>query len=260
MESSFSWFLMLPFVHGNHDMDAILGSWLVAGILIVLALMARGQLNAALARAGSARYLPDERLTVRTFFELVLEFILGFMKNIMGSEGAQKWAWFISPIFLYIFFCNIMGVIPGFLPPTENINTNLAISVLVFFVYNIAGIRAQGAVNYFKHFLGPVWWLAWFMVIVETVSHLVRPASLAVRLFGNINGDHIVLSIFSAILPGESGFDVKALSFGIPIPFLGLGMFVSFMQAFVFSLLTTVYISMATSHESHDESHGSAHH
>jgi len=248
---SFSWFLMLPFVHGDHELDAILGAWTVFAVLSVLALIARGQLKAAVARGGVEQYIPDEKFTIRNFFELVSWFILGFMKNIMG-EDAKKWYVLIFTIFIYIFFANLMGVLPGFLPPTENISTNLGVALLVFFVYNAAGIKAQGLGNYLKHFLGPVAWMAPLMLVVELISHVARPASLAIRLFGNINGDHIVLSIFSSILPGDVGFDFMWLSLGIPIPFLGLGFFVSFMQAFVFALLTTVYISMATAH---DDSH-----
>ena len=247
---SFSWFLMMPFVHGNHNLDAVIGAWIVFFLVAALAFMGRAQLNAAAARGGLDQYVPDSSLTIRNFFELVSEFVLGFMRNMMGKT-ANKWFVLVASIFLYILFCNLMGLLPGFLPPTENLNTNLAVSIVVFFVYNIAGIREHGPVHYFKHFLGPVWWLAPLMLLVEIISHLVRPASLAIRLFGNINGDHIVLQIFSSILPGDSGFNVMALAFGIPVPFVGLGMFVSFMQAFVFSILTTVYIAMAVAHEEH---------
>lgn len=247
---SFSWFLMLPFVHGNHDLDAVVGAWVVFLLITILSVVARGQLQAATARGGIEQYVPDDRLTVRNFFELVAELVLGFTRNIMG-HGANKWFVLISSIFIYIITCNLMGLLPGFLPPTENINTNLAVSIPVFLIYNVAGVRAQGAGSYFKHFLGPVMAMAPLMLIVEIISHVVRPLSLAIRLFGNINGDHIVLSIFTSILPGAQGFDFPLMALGIPLPFLALGVFVSFMQAFVFSLLTTVYISMATAHEDH---------
>lgn len=247
---SFSWFLMLPAVHGNHDLDAVIGSWIVFGLVTVLAFMGRAQLNAAVARGGVEQYVPDDTLTVKNLFELCSEFVLGFMRNMMGKE-AHRFFVLVSSIFIYVLLCNLMGLLPGFLPPTENVNTNLAVAVLVFLVYNGAGIKAHGLGSYLKHFLGPVAWLAPLMLLVEIISHLVRPASLAIRLFGNINGDHIVLQIFTSILPGGSGFDVKALAFGLPVPFVGLGMFVSFMQAFVFAILTTVYIALAVAHEDH---------
>jgi len=247
---SFSWFLMLPFVHGSHEVDAVIGAWVVFFLVTALAFIGRAQLNAATARGGVEQYIPDDSLTVRNLFELCSEFVLGFMRNMMGA-GAHKWFALVSSIFIYVLFCNFMGLLPGFLPPTENINTNLAVAILVFFVYNAAGLKEHGVVNYLKHFLGPVWWLAPLMLLVEIISHLVRPASLAIRLFGNISGDHIVLQIFSSILPGPTGFDVMWLAFGIPVPFVGLGMFVSFMQAFVFAMLTTVYIALAVAHEEH---------
>lgn len=246
---SFSWFLMA--MHGMehaHQLDAVIGAWLVFLLITVLAFVARGQLEAARARVGVEALVPDDGLTARNFFEIVSEFVLGFMRNIMGKE-ANHWYGLVASIFLYILFCNLMGLLPGFLPPTENVNTNFAVAIVVFLVYNAAGIRAQGLGNYLKHFLGPVSWLAPLMVIVEIISHVVRPASLSIRLFGNINGDHIVLQIFSSILPGPNGFDLKLLAFGIPVPFVLLGMFVCFMQAFVFSILTTVYIALAVAHD-----------
>lgn len=247
---SFSWFLMLPFVHGDHKLDAVIGSWCVFFVVVVMAMIARKQLNAAMARDGLDKYVPDDKLTMRNVFELVSQTILSLMRNMMGHD-AGKFYFLIAAIFFYIFFCNLMGVLPGFLPPTENINTNLAVAIVAFIVYNAAGIKAQGLGNYIKHFFGPVAWMAPLYALIEVLSHAFRPASLSIRLFGNINGDHIVLSIFSSVLPGPSGFDFQWLGLGIPIPFLVLGMFVSFMQAFVFALLTTVYISMATAHEDH---------
>ena len=247
---SFSWFLMLPFVHGNHDLDAIIGSWCVFLVITILAVVAKGQLKAATAKVGYEAYVPDDKFTARTFFELMSEGVLSIMRNIMG-HGAHKWFALIFAIFIYILFCNLMGVLPGFLPPTENVNTNVAVALLVFLIYNAAGIREHGVVNYFKHFLGPMIWLAPLILPVEIISHIARPLSLTVRLTGNINGDHIVLGIFSNVLPGPTALDLQFLSLGIPVPFLALGIFVSFMQAFVFALLTTVYISMAVAHEEH---------
>ncbi len=132
-----------------------------------------------------------------------------------------------------------MGLIPGFLPPTDNLNTNVACSLTVFLFYNYHGFKAHGF-GYIKHFMGPVIWLAPLMFVIEVISHLVRPASLSVRLFGNIAGDHLVLNIFSHFVP-----------LGVPVVFMFLGLFVSFIQAFVFTLLSMVYISLATTKESH---------
>jgi F-type H+-transporting ATPase subunit a len=124
------------------------------------------------------------------------------------------------------------------LPPTDNINTNIPCAIIVFLYYNFVGIREQGFIKYFKHFAGPIIWLAPLMFSIELISHLVRPLSLSVRLFGNITGDHMVLGIFSQLTP-----------LVVPVIFLFLALFVAFIQAFVFSLLSTVYIALATEAE-----------
>jgi F-type H+-transporting ATPase subunit a len=132
---------------------------------------------------------------------------------------------------------NLTGLIPGFLPPTSHPSTNFAISITVFLFYNYEGVRENG-VGYLKHFLGPVLFLAPMMVILELIQHIVRPASLGLRLLGNISGDHMVLGLFSDLTP-----------LVLPVIFFGLGLFVSFIQAFVFTLLSTIYISMAIAHD-----------
>jgi F-type H+-transporting ATPase subunit a len=147
-------------------------------------------------------------------------------------------------LFTFVFINNVIGLLPGFLPPTDNFNTTLALGVFVFLYYNYQGIRAQGIVGHIKHFMGPVWYLAILIFPIELISHTVRPLSLGLRLKGNMEGDHLVLSIFSGLVP-----------YIVPIPFYVIGLFVCFMQAFVFTLLTMVYISLATAHHDHDEAH-----
>jgi F-type H+-transporting ATPase subunit a len=116
-------------------------------------------------------------------------------------------------------------------------NTTLALGVFVFLYYNFAGLRAHG-LSYLKHFLGPVLWLSPLLLFIELASHLFRPLSLALRLRGNIQGDHVVLSVFSGLVP-----------YLLPVVFYGLGLFVAFLQAFVFCLMTMVYISLSTAKE-----------
>jgi F-type H+-transporting ATPase subunit a len=116
-------------------------------------------------------------------------------------------------------------------------NTTLALGLFVFLYYNYAGFKAHGF-GYLKQFFGPVIWLAPLMFIIEVASHVFRPLSLALRLRGNIMGDHIVLGVFSGLVP-----------YLLPVIFYGLGVFVAFMQAFVFCLMTMVYISLSTSHD-----------
>jgi F-type H+-transporting ATPase subunit a len=183
--------------------------------------------------------VPGSKLGVVSVFEVVCESILGLMESIIGPE-AKKYFPMIGTLFIYIFINNLMGVIPGFLPPTDNINTTLSCGLIVFVYFNYVGIREQGVINYFKHFAGPVIFLAPLMLVIELIGIAVRPVSLALRLFGNITGDHMVLGIFSDLVP-----------IGVPVLFLALGIFVSFIQAFVFSLLSTIYVSLALPHEEH---------
>ncbi|MFM7202581.1 MAG: F0F1 ATP synthase subunit A [Myxococcota bacterium] len=260
MPESFAWIMLLPQIGHNHDLVAIVHSWMVVGLLIVLAAIAGGQIKKATAQLSNEELVPADKLTLRNVFEIYVEFILNMMSGLLGSE-ARRHFWLVGTIFIYVFVSNMLGVLPGFLPPTENINTNAAIALVVFVVYNAVGIKAQGIVNYFKHLMGPVLMLAPLMVLIETIGHLVRPVTLSIRLFGNINGDHIVLGIFSQLIPNLAGWP---LALGIPIVFLVLGMLVAFIQAFVFSLLSTIYIATASAgHDDHghgDHGHGDDHH
>lgn len=178
--------------------------------------------------------IPQGQATPSTIFEVIVESILGLMEGVLGKKA---WDYFplIGSAFIYIFVCNVIGLIPGLAPPTDNINTNAAIAILVFLYYNYLGIKEQGFVNYLKHFLGPVIWLGPLMFVIELISHAVRPVSLSVRLFGNMTGDHLVLGVFSQLVP-----------IGVPVIFMAMGLFISFIQAFVFSLLSIVYIGLAT--------------
>ena len=185
-------------------------------------------------RKPETRLVPDEKWSIPLMMEVISEMFLGLMEGVMGPRASRYFP-LIGTLFVYIFTCNLMGVIPGLVPPTDNINTNAACAVVVFLYYNYQGIRQQGFRTYLKHFMGPVLWLAPLMLVVELIGHLVRPVSLSVRLFGNITGDHLVLGIFSNLVP-----------LIVPVIFMGMAIFVSFIQAFVFSLLSMIYIALAT--------------
>jgi F-type H+-transporting ATPase subunit a len=192
--------------------------------------------------------IPPKKISLASLFDTVAEGILNILEGVMparqggggGESRAIKFFPLIGSIFIYIFCCNLLSVIPGFVPPTDNINTNLPIALTIFVYYHFMGFREHGIKGYMKHFAGPIVWLAPLMFSLEIVSHCVRPVSLSVRLFGNITGDHMVLGIFSNLIP-----------LFIPVIFLMLALFVAFIQAFVFSLLSTVYIALATEHEGH---------
>ncbi len=154
--------------------------------------------------------------------------------DVMGRAHARKYVPLVATLGLFIFVANVIGIIPGFEAPSANLNMTLALALAVFVYYNFEGIRLHGVINYFKHFMGPVWWLAWLMFPVEIVSHISRIISLSFRLFGNIKGDDMFLAVILMLAPW-----VLPL---IPFALLTFG---AFLQAFIFMMLTYVYIGGA---------------
>ncbi len=166
----------------------------------------------------------------------VLEVVISGLKNLlidtMGEHGMQFFP-LIATLFLFILIANLGGIIPGLYSPTASMCTNAGMAIVVFFFTHIVGVRIHG-MKYFKHFVGPLWWMAPIMIPIEIIGHLARPLSLTMRLFGNIAGEDLVLVVILVLVP-----------FLVPLPMLGLMIFTSVLQAFVFSLLTMMYISGA---------------
>ena len=229
----FTWpsWLLPRFAEYDHTMTATL----VVLALFVWALVAKRQLDNT-----SDPVIPDDRITARNSVEIFVDWLVGFSESILGPKGRN-----LVPIygtfFLFILAMNLTGLIPGFSPPTSNFNISFALGVTSFFLYNYLGFR-EGGLGYLKHFLGPVAMIAPLFLVLEIIDNLVRPASLGLRLFGNMTGDHVVLGIFTDLVP-----------IGVPVVFLALGAFVSLVQAFVFTALSLVYVALAT--EGHDEHH-----
>jgi F-type H+-transporting ATPase subunit a len=191
--------------------------------------------------------IPDAKLTVRTFFELFFETLWGLMIGIMGEVNTRKFFPLIATCGVVIFFSNFLGLVPGMVPPTENLNLNLAMAVVIFITTHVVGIKTNG-IAHVTHMANPVgtwwgWFLAPLMFPIEVISHLARPVSLGLRLMGNMIGDHKVLSIFMGLT-----FLI------IPIPFLVLGTIVCTVQTAVFCLLSMVYIGLALE-DLHQEAH-----
>jgi F-type H+-transporting ATPase subunit a len=213
----------------------------VMGALLVFLFVAYGAFRYAKAVSGSgdAGLVPPPKLGLRNLFEVLADTVLGLMAGVMGEKAAKRYLPLVGTLFIFILFSNLLGLIPGFLPPTETLKTNLALSITVFVLSHAFGVREHG-LKYFKHFLGPIWWLIPLMLPIELISHIARPVSLSMRLMGNIVGDHKLVGVFFGILP-----------FLLPVPFMVMGVLVCVVQAVVFSLLTTVYISQAVAHEEH---------
>jgi len=221
----------------THIMHVLLTLVAIA-VIVMLALKAKSNFDA---RA-------DEKLTVRTFFELIFDGLMGVMETQMGRKNAERFLPLIGTLAVFIFVCNAFALLPGGLPPTDNLNTTAAPAIIVFAATHVVGVKEHG-LHYFEHFLGPIikWYalpLMLLMVIIEIIGHLARPLSLSLRLMGNMFGDHAVLAAFLAIFP-----------FFLPIPNMLLGTIVVIVQTMVFCLLSIVYIAMAIEHGEEEGHH-----
>jgi F-type H+-transporting ATPase subunit a len=220
---------------------------------IVLCFVVLGALafRSAMARGGSDAIVPPGKFSLRLLFEMFADAVLSVAEGVMGERNARKYLPLIGTFACFIFFSNVLALIPGMAPPTAVLKTNAALALTVFLLTHAYGVKEHG-LAYFKHFLGPVIWLAPLFVIIEIISHIARPVSLSIRLAGNISADHKVVSAFFALVP-----------LLVPVPFLILGVLVAIVQTLVFSLLTMVYIQGAVAHHddhAHDEhDHGPSH-
>lgn len=225
---------------GHVGIQHIIMASVAVVVIVLLALVARRKY----ANKEEAM-IPDGKFTVRNFFEVIFDATLDLMTEMMGRDNAKRYFPLIAALAVFILISNLMGLIPGLAPPTDNLNTNLACSVVVFVTYNVAGLKEHG-LGYLKHFLGPIWFIAPLMLVIELIGHAFRPISLAVRLTGNMTGDHMVLGVFGDLAAG-----LVDVPFLLPVPFLFLGLLVSLIQTLVFCLLSSIYISLAVSHEGH---------
>ena len=191
----FNWLSLFPGY--DHELNHVIMTVVVMLLILVGAFFARIQLSKALKREDEG-LVPDQNLTFRNLFEIIAEKLYGLAESVMGKHGTEKYFPIVGCLFLFIFVSNFIGIIPGFLPPTDNLNTTFALGVFVFLYYNFVGLK-EGGLGYLKHFMGPIVWLAPLMIVVEIASHVFRPISLALRLRGNIMGDHIVLGIFKIV-------------------------------------------------------------
>lgn len=216
-------FELIGLGHFAHAYPHVIYSWVVMILLIVLG---------AISVKGISM-IPGKG---QNFFEIVVSGIEEFMVDTAGEESRRLFP-IIATIFIYILTCNLFGLIPGFFPPTASINTTLSCAVTVVVFTHIIGIKYHG-VKYIKHFLGPVWWMSPLIFVIEVIGHAARILSLTFRLFGNMMGHEIVLSIL---------FGLAGLFFA-PLPIMALGIFVALVQAFVFFLLSIIYFSGAMEH------------
>ena len=247
-----------PIFHLTGIPDHVTYTWLVMLILATLTFVASRNLQ--LVPRG-----------LQNLFEVVLEEFIQLIDDVIGHEG-RRYLPLIATLGLFILSGNLIGLVPGVTGPTGNLNTTAACALVVFIAYHSIGIRKQGALNYLKHFAGPVPLpLKPLMFVIEIISHLARPLSLTLRLFGNMTGGHILLavifllmgldgligwalsgSVAGAVIGGIGGVVTIVFTVGFLYP---LKILVAFLQAFIFVMLTMLYVSGAIEEAEHAEHH-----
>ena len=205
-------------------------NWIAMEILVVLIILAlfaflRGQLSA------------DKPGKLQMTFEAIYNFVSGQAHDAIDHGGA-KYVSYAGTLFIFVLFMNVIGVIPGFESPTMTPAVPLGLAAATFLYYHWAGLREQGLGRYLVHFAGPMPLLAPLMVPIELISHLARPLSLTIRLYANMfAGEKVTMTFLSLTF------------FAVPSIFMGLHVFVAFLQAYIFMLLTMIYVGTAVAHE-----------
>lgn len=203
--------------------DYLVMVFIVAALLVVLLGLASRKLA----------LVPGSRQSIA---EMIVQMFEGLIVDTVGPEG-RKYLPVVATVGLFVFGCNMIGLLPGLMSPTSKLNVTLGCALVVFFYYHAQGVKAQG-LKYFKHFMGPIPALAPLMIPIEIISHFSRPVSLSMRLFGNIFAEELLIVIMASIIP-----------FFLPLPFMAVAIFTALIQSFVFVLLSCIYISGAVAQE-----------
>ena len=212
-----------------HDPAHFIPDYVVMCVIVAISLIL------FLGLASRKRDLVPSKL--QSFMELIIEAFEGLLVDIIGEQG-KKFVPMIATLGLFVLLSNLLGLIPGLMSPTSKLNVTLGCALSIFIYYHWQGIRAQGLGKYLKHFTGPIPFLAPLMVPIEIISHFSRPLSLSIRLFGNIFAEELLIVVIASIIP-----------FLLPLPFMAIAIFTGLIQAFVFVLLSCIYIAGAVAHE-----------
>ncbi len=224
-----------------HQPDLVPNAYFVVLIIALLFIVATRKIKRLPQSKGQA------------FLELFVGGLINFFGGILGEHG-KKYVPFVGSFFIFILFLNYLGLIPGFQSPTADLNTTLALGISALIGVHIIAIKENGLVGYLRHFIGDPWWLGPLMLPLHIIGEVARAGSLAIRLFGNIFGEESVIINLTLL-----GLAIPAIAGVIPwvpiqVPMLFFGLFGGFLQALVFSMLTSIYI--VTFLEHHDEGHG----
>jgi F-type H+-transporting ATPase subunit a len=213
-------------MHPTHPIgNALTLQLVVMTILLLFFIAARLSLNVE--KPGAVQHTA----------EWIHERVSNQAEQVIG-HGYERYLPYVTTILLFVLACNCFGLFPGFETPTADPVAPLGIALLTFIYYNWHGVRAQGPVKYVKHFAGPIWWIAPLLFPIEIISHLARIMSLTIRLYANMLASDLLTLAFFSLIP-----------IAVPVIFLGLHFAVSLIQAYIFMLLTMIYLSQATSHD-----------
>ncbi len=225
-----SWYDLLPIQLNSAEQN------FVSILLVLLTLISLAAYSSYKLRNIETYIIPSSNLSIIVFFEIIVELFINMMKSTIGQDYEEHVP-LIGSLGLFILFSNLLGLFPGFSPPTDNIGTTLTCGFIVFCYFNYKGFKKNGF-NHIIHIANPIgkkwgWFLSPLLFPIEFSSIAVRPLSLGIRLAGNMLGDHKILFAFAGIMP-----------LMLPIPFLILGLFVAIIQTIVFCMLSCVYISL----------------
>ncbi|MBY0371029.1 F0F1 ATP synthase subunit A [bacterium] len=233
-----TWLQKLPFLPHEDGYVHVNGALVVFAIITVLAILA----NRALKKRAEQQLVPDEKVSLINIMDAAIDGLRNMVVGTIGETG-EKYFPFIATLFLFIFFSNFLGLLPFSAAPTASVSTTFALGIAAFVYYNVQGVREHGVVGYLKHFLMGLGPAGILIAVLEIVSQVVRPLSLGIRLYVNMFVDHTVVMSFQNLF-----------AWLLPVPLLLFGVVVCTIQAFVFAVLTAVYVQMATEHE-HEEGH-----
>jgi F-type H+-transporting ATPase subunit a len=225
-----------------HHYDALIYAGIVALFMITIAVITNRK----------KQMIPGR---LQNVVEMLLESLSGMFYSVMGKE-AKKYTPFLGTLFIYIWFMNLVGLIPFFKASTSSINTTAALAITVFLYVQYTGIRRLGVWGYIHHLLGSpndavTWALSPINLPIHLVGELAKPFSLALRLFGNVTGEDILIAAFVSLGIMFMGIFGSPIGFPFQVPFIFLAMLTSTIQALVFTMLSTIYFTMVMPHEEH---------
>jgi F-type H+-transporting ATPase subunit a len=180
------------------------------------------------------KLFPDKMQNV---LEALYKAFQSLIDDVIGHEG-RKFLPALATMGIFIACANLLGLFPEMASPTANLNVTVGCAIFIFVYYHYQGVRKHGFLGYLKTFAGPAWWLAWLFFPIEIISHFSRPLSLSMRLFGNIFGEDLVIIIIASLIP-----------YIAPLPMMAFAIFTSLLQAFIFVMLSAIYLSGAMASE-----------